>query len=295
MTAVAEPRAAPLLRPTLSLNARLLPALLLLPCLTWIAFFFLAPLMLMCWRSLASEGFSLEAYSVLFTSPLFTKVMVTTVKTAAIATVFALLLAYPLAYALTISGSKVRALILVFVLIPYWVDIIVRSFSWLILLGDNGMVNKALMGLGIVSAPLQLLYNPFSVLLAMVQILLPLTTVTLFGGMLRIDRTLVTAAKIHGASEWQAFRTVFFPLSLPGVRRGPAGVRACAGFLCDAGAARQSTRNHDRADDHGRSEPASGLAAGERGRRRSSHHHHVDRCDLQPLLQPRPVVGGSDK
>ena len=153
----------------------------------------------------------------LFTSPLYTKVMLTTVKTASIATVFALILAYPLAYVLTISGGKMRALILVFVLIPYWVDIIVRSFSWLILLGDNGMVNKALMGLGIISVPLQLLYNPFSVLLAMVQILLPLTTVTLFGAMLRIDRTLIAAAKIHGASGWQAFRTVFFPLSLPGV------------------------------------------------------------------------------
>jgi putative spermidine/putrescine transport system permease protein len=193
------------------------PVLLLLPCLAWICFFFLAPLVMMCWRSLASEGFSLETYSTLFTSPLYTKVMLTTVKTAAIATIGALVLAYPIAYTLTISGGKVRGLILVFVLIPYWVDIIVRSFSWLILLGDNGIVNKALIGLGIVNSPLQLLYNPFSVLLAMVQILLPLTTVTLFGAMLRIDRTLIAAAKIHGASGWQAFRTVFFPLSLPGV------------------------------------------------------------------------------
>jgi putative spermidine/putrescine transport system permease protein len=217
MTALAESRAAPLTRPAVFSGGRLLPALLLLPCLIWISFFFLAPLGLMCWRSLASEGFSLETYSVLFTSPLYTKVMITTVKTAGIATAFALLLAYPIAYALTISGAKMRGLILVFVLIPYWVDIIVRSFSWLILLGDNGIVNKTLIGLGIIGAPLQLLYNPFSVLLAMVQILLPLTTVTLFGAMLRIDRTLIAAAKIHGASEWQAFRTVFFPLSLPGV------------------------------------------------------------------------------
>ena len=215
MTALAEPHAR-LLRRTAFSSPRLLPALLLLPCLIWISFFFLTPLGLMCWRSLASEGFSLETYGILFTSPLYTKVMLTTVKTAAIATIFALVLAYPLAYVLTISGGRMRALILVFVLIPYWVDIIVRSFSWLILLGDHGIVNKALVGLGIISAPLQLLYNPFSVLLAMVQILLPLTTVTLFGAMLRIDRTLVAAAKIHGANEWQAFRTVFFPLSLPG-------------------------------------------------------------------------------
>jgi putative spermidine/putrescine transport system permease protein len=217
MTALADARAAPLLRPAADSRAWLLPSLLLLPCLAWIAFFFLWPLVLMCWRSLAAEGFSFETYEALFTSPLYTKVMITTAKTASIATVGALILAYPLAYALTVSGTKVRALLLVFILIPYWVDIIVRSFSWLILLGDNGLVNKALIGLGIVSAPLQLLYNPFSVLLAMVQILLPLTTVTLFGAMLRIDRTLIAAAKIHGASNWQAFRTVFFPLSLPGV------------------------------------------------------------------------------
>jgi ABC-type spermidine/putrescine transport system permease subunit I len=203
--------------PSAASGAWLTPTLLLLPSLIWISFFFLLPLVLMCWRSFSSEAFSLETYAVLFTSPLYTKVMLTTVRTAAITTVFALLLAYPLAYVLTVSGGKVRALILVFVLVPYWVDIIVRSFSWLILLGDNGFVNKALIALGILSAPLQLLYTPVSVLLAMVQILLPLTTVTLFGAMLRIDRTLVAAAKIHGASEWRAFRTVFFPLSLPGL------------------------------------------------------------------------------
>jgi putative spermidine/putrescine transport system permease protein len=195
------------------LRGRLVPVLLLAPCLLWISFFFLLPLGLMAWRSFSSGGIS--DYATLFTSPLYTKVMLTTVRTAAVATVLALLLAYPLAYALTVAGGKLRALILVFVFIPYWVDIIVRSFSWLILLGDNGLINKMLGALGI--GPLQLLYTPFSVLVAMVQILLPLTTVVLFGAMLRIDRTLVAAAKIHGAGGWQAFRTVFFPLSLPGV------------------------------------------------------------------------------
>src|SRR6266849_5927553 len=108
MTAVAEPAAGTSLRSAASSAAGLLPALLLLPCLLWIAFFFLLPLVLMCWRSLASEGFALETYSVLFTSPLYTKVMWTTVKTASIATIGALVLAYPIAYALTISGGKLR-------------------------------------------------------------------------------------------------------------------------------------------------------------------------------------------
>jgi putative spermidine/putrescine transport system permease protein len=216
MTAIAQPAARPARSSALS-PERLMPALLLLPCLVWISFFFLLPLALMVWRSFVDQGFSFGAYSVLFTSPLYTKVMLTTVKTACLSTVLALILAYPIAYALTVSGGKLRAVILVFVFIPYWVDIIVRTFSWLILLGDNGLINKLLIALGIVHAPLALLYNPFSVLIAMVQILLPLTTVILFGAMLRIDRTLIAAAKIHGASGWQAFRTVFFPLSLPGV------------------------------------------------------------------------------
>jgi putative spermidine/putrescine transport system permease protein len=192
-----------------------MPAILLAPCLVWIFFFFLLPLALMCWRSIAEQGFT--AYSELFASPLYAKVMLTTVKTAGIATIAVLVLAYPLAYALTISTGKLRGFILMFVFIPYWVDIIVRSFSWLILLGDNGLINKLLIGVGLAHAPLQLLYNPFSVLVAMIQILLPLTTVTLFGAMLRIDRTLVAAATIHGASGWRAFCSVFFPLSLPGV------------------------------------------------------------------------------
>ena len=114
-------------------------------------------------------------------------------------------------------NPRLRAAILLFVLIPYWVDIIVRSFSWLIMLGDNGLINKALIGLGLVDGPLALLYNSFSVLVAMTQILLPITIVTLFGAMLRIDRTLMAAATIHGAGDWRVFRHVFFPLSLPGV------------------------------------------------------------------------------
>jgi putative spermidine/putrescine transport system permease protein len=195
----------------------LMPALLLAPALIWIFVFFLLPLGLMCWRSLAREGFSLAPYAALVTSPLYAKVLLTTVKLASVATICALTLAYPIAYVLTVASGRVRAAILLFVLVPYWVDIIVRSFSWLIMLGDNGLINKALIGIGLVSEPLALLYNTFSVLVAMTQILLPITIVTLFGAMLRIDLTLLSAAKIHGAGDWQAFRTVFFPLSLPGV------------------------------------------------------------------------------
>jgi ABC-type spermidine/putrescine transport system permease subunit I len=183
----------------------------------WIAVFFIAPLAIMCWKSIESGGYTFDTFSALFSSPLYIKVMSTTTKIACISTLFALVLAYPIAYTLTSGSGRVRRVILMFVLIPYWVDIIVRSFSWLIMLGDHGLINKALMGIGLTSEPIELLYNSFSVVAAMIQILLPLTIVTLFGAMLRIDRTLLAAAKIHGASDWNAFRTIFLPLSLPGI------------------------------------------------------------------------------
>ena len=192
-------------------------ALLLAPCFAWITLFFLLPLGVMIWRSLAGEAGSIAVYHDILTSPLYHKVLVNTLKMSAITTVLALLLGYPVAYALTVSGPKLRGIMLLLVLVPYWVDIIVRSFSWLVMLGDNGIVNKALMGLHLTRGPIQLLYTPYAVLLGMVQILLPFAIVTLFGAMLRIDRTLMTAAKIHGAGEWQAFRSVFFPLSAPGI------------------------------------------------------------------------------
>ena len=198
-------------------KSKVLPLLLLLPCMAWIFVFFIVPLMLMLGRSFVHDGFSLTIYGDLVTSPQYTKVMLNSLKIVTLTTIAALILGYPVAYALTMIGGWTRIAILTLVTIPYWVDVIVRSFSWLIVLGDNGILNKTLLQLGLIAAPLPLLYNLTSVLLGMVQILLPMMIITLFGAMLRIDRNLLLAAKIHGASDFQAFRSVFFPLSLPGV------------------------------------------------------------------------------
>jgi len=196
-------------------RSRAVPYLLLLPCAAWIVIFFLVPLALMTWRSLTHDGFTTAIYAELMTSPQYIKVTITSLKIVILTTAATLLIGYPIAYALTISGGWTRIAILTLVTIPYWVDVIVRSFSWLIVLGDNGILNKALMQIGLIGQPLPLLYNLTSVLLAMIQILLPMMIITLFGAMLRIDRNLLLAAKIHGATDFQAFRFVFFPLSLP--------------------------------------------------------------------------------
>jgi putative spermidine/putrescine transport system permease protein len=196
----------------------LIPALLLGPALAWIFVFFLLPLAVMIWQSFAAKG--LAPYASLFTTPTYARALWTTLDISVITTLGCLLLGYPVAYFLTVGSAALRGVLLILVVIPYWLDYIVRSYSWLILFGRRGLVNNSLEKLGLISEPLDLLYNRFSVLVGMIQILLPLMILTLFGAMLRIDRKLVSAAEIHGASPWQAFLSVFLPLSLPGVYAG---------------------------------------------------------------------------
>ncbi|MBJ3777865.1 ABC transporter permease [Acuticoccus mangrovi] len=190
-------------------------ALLMAPCLIWIGFFFILPIVLLAINGFREGG--LASYETVFTSPVYSKVLGNTLRVAVVTTVCTLLLGYPIAYMLTVLSGWWRAVALVMVIVPYWLDYIVRSYAWLVLLGREGLINRLLISLGIIEQPIAMLYNLFSVTLAMTQILLPLMILTLFGAMLRIDRRLLDAAAIHGASRTRAFLTVFLPLSMPGI------------------------------------------------------------------------------
>ncbi len=194
-----------------------LPIILLGPAALWSLVFFLAPLAVMVWQSVWDNGPSPGAYGKLFGTPLYLAVMLTTFEIAAMVTVACLLLGYPLAYLLATTGPRARALVLLLVILPYWLDYIVRSYSWMVLLGRMGLLNRTLMDLDLIARPLPILYTRWSVTIGMVQILLPLMVLTLYGAMVRIDQSLIQAAAAHGARPWQSFRRIFFPLSLPGV------------------------------------------------------------------------------
>ena len=195
-----------------------MPFLLLGPAAVWNLVFFIAPVGVMVARSVDRGGvLSLAHYRDLFASPLYLTVMLTTFQISALVTAASLCLGYPVAYLLATSGSRVRTGVLLLVIVPYWLDYIVRSYSWMVLLGRMGLVNRTLMEWNLISEPLPILYTRWSVMIGMVQILLPLMVLTLYGAMLRIDQGLIQAAAAHGARPWQSFRKVFFPLSLPGV------------------------------------------------------------------------------
>jgi len=199
------------------MRPRALAWLLLGPVAAWNVVFFVLPVAVMVGRSFDAHGLSLAHYRNLFTTGLYVSVMLTTFETSAVVTAGCLLLGYPVAYLLATSGPRARTVMLILVLLPYWLDYIVRSYSWMVLLGRMGLVNRALIDAGVVSAPLPILYTRWSVTVGMIQILLPLTVLTLYSAMLRIDQGLLHAAAAHGASPSAAFRRVFFPLSLPGV------------------------------------------------------------------------------
>lgn len=131
-----------------------------------------------------------------------------------------LVLAYPLAWAIATWRRPWAGVALMLVLVPFWISIIVRTTAWFVLLQREGPVNAALLSLGVVEAPVQIMFTRFAVLLAMVHVLLPFAVLPMLAVMRRIDPGLLRAAASLGAPGWRRFVFVYLPLSMPGVRAG---------------------------------------------------------------------------
>lgn len=143
-----------------------------------------------------------------------------TLKIALIITLLTVLLGYPLAYYLATVPSATGNMLMVFVLLPFWTSLLVRTTSWIALLQTNGVVNSFLMGTGITSSPLEMLYTQFSTILAMTHILLPFMILPLYSVMKGIDPSFLRAAQSMGARPIPAFLRVYFPMTLPGLSAG---------------------------------------------------------------------------
>jgi len=151
---------------------------------------------------------------------IFLRLFGRTMEIALVVTVLTLLIAYPAAYTIARLDPFWARLATVLVLVPFWVSILVRTTAWFILLQREGPVNAGLLAMQVVDQPLQLIFTRFAVVLAMVHVLMPFAILPLVGVMKRIDPRLARAAASLGATKWQHFRRVYFPLSLPGVGAG---------------------------------------------------------------------------
>jgi len=193
---------------------------LLFPLLLFLTGFYLFPIAKILLSSIYEDGFTIEHIYRIFTVPLYFRVLIKTIKISLVVTAACVIMGYPVAYLFYDVKDRTRDLLLIVVLIPFWVSILVRTYGWMVMLGRTGLFNSILMSLGIISSPMKLLYNEPAVYMGMIQIMLPFMILPLYSVMSKIDRNLLKAGEILGASPAAVFRKIFFPLSLPGVLTG---------------------------------------------------------------------------
>jgi ABC-type spermidine/putrescine transport system permease subunit I len=198
--------------------------LLMLPAIAMLVLMFFVPLVLFFVRTFAefqgsTAQFLAQAQALLLSQPYMTA-LATTNWIALIVTLTVLLIGYPIAYYLSTAKGPSVSLVVLSIVLPYFTSIIVRTFSWMVLLGEHGLVNDTLRAAGVIHEPLPLMYNRLGVLIGMSYVLLPYMVLTLFAAMRGIDLNLLRAAEGLGASGFYTFRRVYFPLSLHGVLSG---------------------------------------------------------------------------
>ncbi|QZY53280.1 ABC transporter permease [Leucobacter tenebrionis] len=195
------------------------PLLLLIPAFVIVSLFFLAPLVDVFIRSITDPQLGAQNYVWLFTTEANLNVVLRTFGTAILVTIVCLLLAYPYAYLMTIVSDRTRNVMQLFIMMPLWTSILVRTLAWMVLLQDTGPINGLLaawFGIG----PIPLIRTTFGVALGMCQVLLPFMVLPLYSSMAKIDKRLLPAASNLGANPVTAFFTVYLPLSRPGIFSG---------------------------------------------------------------------------
>jgi putative spermidine/putrescine transport system permease protein len=170
--------------------------------------------------SLEAGGFTLDNFAALL-RPLYARVFLETVWICFLTAFFTLLVGYPLAYALVHARHvALKSAILVITVTPLFLGEVVRTYSWIVVLGNNGFLNAVLLRLGLIDAPVQFMFTQFGVVTALVHVTLPIMVIMLAAALSHIDRDYERAAASLGAGPIRAFLTVTLPLSTPGIIAG---------------------------------------------------------------------------
>jgi len=189
-----------------------------LPALILLFLFFLFPVVRMLGFSV--ETGTLDWYAKALGEGLYLQVFWNTFEIALLVTAICLLLGYPLGFMIATTTPLWATLGFIFVLLPLWTSVLVRTYAWMVLLGRNGVFNRWLIDVGLISDPLPLLHNFTGVLIGMVHVLLPYMVLPVYGAVRRLDPALVAAAEGLGASSWRIFWRIYLPLTLPGIFAG---------------------------------------------------------------------------
>ena len=186
------------------------------------------------WLSLFDEAGMLSGanYARFFEQKSYIRTFITTFQVSFLVTGLAVLIGYPLSYMLSQIPRRMASICMIFVILPFWTSVLVRTYAWLVILQRKGLVNTWLMDLGLIDQPLPLAHNFAGVVIGMTHILLPFLILPLYGSMKSIDTDYLRAGMNLGASPTATFWQVFFPLSLPGLAAGIVMVFVlCLGFF----------------------------------------------------------------
>jgi spermidine/putrescine transport system permease protein len=196
--------------------------------LVWLIPFFVVPFGLMVLYSFATQdyltaqikfGWTLDAWRAL-SDPIVYRTFIRSVTLSTIATVGCALIGYPLAYFVARRAGRFRNVALLLIIVPFWVSFIIRTYAWVNLLGDTGPINRFLEKIGVINAPLPLLYHTSGIAIGILYGYLPLMVFPIYVALERIDDKVLESARDLGASAWSTFRRVTFPQALPGLVAG---------------------------------------------------------------------------
>ena len=151
---------------------------------------------------------------------LYLRILWFSVRVAVEATVVSLLIGFPVAYFIATRPARWRNVLLVLVILPFWTSLLIRTYAWIVLLNDEGLVNRVLRSTGLVDSSIRLLYNEFAIVVGMVSTYLPLMILPIYAAIERLGPELGEAAADLGASAWKRLWTVLVPLTLPGIAAG---------------------------------------------------------------------------
>lgn len=195
--------------------------LLLTISVTFLLVFMILPILDMFTKSVVDDnGFTWSYFKEFFSKSLYAKILLNTIRLSLIIGLVTIVLGYPVAYLMNRVGPVLRCIIMGCVQIPFWTSLLVRTYSWIAILQNQGVVNVVLQKLGIIKQPIQLLYNDAGVIIVMTYIMLPYMIFSISSVMGQIDKNVIIASRSLGAGKTMTFFRIFLPLSLPGIMSG---------------------------------------------------------------------------
>jgi len=191
-----------------------------LPALVLLVVFFVLPVVALLTRSVTEPTFGLQNYAALVGTTTYLRIFINTFMVSGLVTIIALVIGFPVAWALTVMPQRMAGIVFAIILLSMWTNLLARTYAWMVLLQRTGVINKALMALGVITQPLALVNNLVGVTIGMTYIMLPFIIIPLYGVLRKIDPAILQAAALCGATRSQALVRVLLPLAAPGMLSG---------------------------------------------------------------------------